>query len=335
MLRRMLFSVVRIGLGVVAGFALLWWIGVRMPGKNISKAAELSPEEIDLRAELKIDVEKLAGEIGERNVIRYAELQAAQHYIEQSFAAAGLFPRRDTYDVSERLCYNIEAEIRGSSPEIVLVGAHYDSVTGAPGANDNASGVAGMLALARRFAKTTPAFTLRFVAFANEEPPFFQTKKMGSYVYASGCKARGDKIKAMISLETIGYFSDAPGSQAYPSPGLGLFYPKTANFIGFVGNVASRDLLRRSLKLFRAEEKIPSQGAALPAFIPGVAWSDQWAFWENGYPGIMITDTALFRYPDYHKNTDTPDKLDYDRFALVVSGMEKVIANLAGVPPNQ
>jgi hypothetical protein len=153
---------------------------------------------------------------------------------------------------------------------------------------------------------------------------------MGSFVYASRCKARGDRISAMISLETIGYFSDAPHSQTYPSPGLGVFYPTVGNFIGFVGNVHSRALLRRSLALFRQQAKLPSQGAALPSFIPGIAWSDQWSFWRHGYPAIMITDTAPFRYPHYHSVTDTPDKLDYDRFALVVSGTQKVIEDLVG-----
>ena len=151
---------------------------------------------------------------------------------------------------------------------------------------------------------------------------------MGSFIYAGRCRARGDKIAAMISLETIGYFSDAPHSQTYPSPGLGLFYPKVGNFIGFVSNVHSRTLLRRVVAAFRKHAKIPSQGAALPAFVPGVSWSDQWSFWRNGYPGIMVTDTAPFRYPYYHSSSDTPDKLDYDRFALVVSGMEKVIEDL-------
>jgi len=157
-----------------------------------------------------------------------------------------------------------------------------------------------------------------------------QTSQMGSFVYASRCKARGDRISAMISLETIGYFSDAPHSQTYPSPGLGVFYPTVGNFIGFVGNVHSRALLRRSLALFRQQAKLPSQGAALPSFIPGIAWSDQWSFWRHGYPAIMITDTAPFRYPHYHSVTDTPDKLDYDRFALVVSGTQKVIEDLVG-----
>jgi hypothetical protein len=151
------------------------------------------------------------------------------------------------------------------------------------------------------------------------------TDQMGSFVYAKRCKTRGDQISAMISLETIGYFSDAPHSQTYPALGLGAFYPTVGNFIGFVGNVPSRALLRRVIALFRQHAKVPSEGAALPSFIPGVAWSDQWSFWQHGYRGIMITDTAPFRYPHYHSATDTPDKLDYDRFALVVSGIEKMI----------
>jgi Peptidase family M28 len=330
MVRRFLLSIFRITGAVVAVFALLWWFGVRMPGKSISTSAALSAGEMKLRDELRADVEMLGGQIGERNVIRYPQLVAATEFIENSFRATGLQPRRDTYAVNNRDCHNIETEIRGSSPEIILIGAHYDSVFGAPGANDNGSGVAAMLALARRFAGKSTSKTLRFVAFVNEEPPYFQTSRMGSFVYASRCKARNDQIVAMISLETIGYFSDAPHSQKYPAPGLGIFYPTTGNFIGFVGNLRSRSLLQRALSVFRAQEKIPSEGAALPAFIPGVSWSDQWSFWKNGYPAIMVTDTAPFRYRPYHEPTDTPDKLDYDRFALVVSGMEYVIVDLAG-----
>jgi Zn-dependent M28 family amino/carboxypeptidase len=304
-----------------------------MPGQNVSTAAALSPEEIALREELRADVQKLAGEIGERNVARYPQLNAAADFIEASFTRAGFHPRRDSYELRGRTCHNIEAEIRGNSPRIVVIGAHYDSVFGCPGANDNGSGVAALLALARRFARTSTSArstssTLRFVAFVNEEPPNFLSSQMGSFVYASRCKARGDQIAAMISLETIGYYSDAPGSQTYPAPGLGAFYPKVGNFIGFVANTHSRALLRRTMSIFRAQKKIPSEGAALPAFIPGVSWSDQWSFWRHGYPAIMITDTAPFRYPHYHLPTDTPDKLDYDRFALVVSGMRPVIVDL-------
>ena len=329
MLRGAFFTVVRIVCAVVVFFGFLWWFGVRMPGKNVSSAAALTADEVKLRDELRADVEALAGKIGERNLNRYPQLQAAAEFIESSFVRAGLKPERDTYTLNNLACHNIAAEIAGSSPEIVLIGAHYDSVFGAPGANDNGSGVAGMLALARRFAGKAAPKTLRFVAFVNEEPPYFQTSQMGSFVYASRCKQRGDKIAAMISLETIGYFSDAPHSQQYPAPGLGIFYPTTGNFIGFVSNMRSRSLLRRTLSTFRAQEKLPSQGASLPAFIPGVGWSDQWSFWKHGYPAIMVTDTALFRYSPYHESTDTPDKLDYDRFALVVSGVEKVVDELA------
>jgi hypothetical protein len=303
---------------------------IRMPGTNVTTAVPLSADDTALRAELFADVQKLAGDIGERNIPHYPALCAAAEFIEKSFSDAGLQPRRDTYDVRGRACHNIETEIRGSSPGIVVVGAHYDSVLGAPGANDNGSGVAALLALARRFAGKPCAQTVRFVAFVNEEPPYFQTAEMGSFVYAQRCKERGDKISAMISLETIGYFSDAPRSQIYPAPGLGAFYPSIGNFIGFVGNVGSRTLVRRAVKIFRQEGKLPSEGAAVPSFIPGVGWSDQWSFWQCGYRAIMITDTAPFRYPHYHAATDTPDKLDYDRFALVVSGAEKIVASLAG-----
>jgi len=309
-----------------------------MPGKNVPKAGPLSPDEVVLREELRANVQKLAGEIGERNMWHYPQLNAAADFIEDSFSRAGLHPRRDSYEMRGQPCHNIEAEIPGNRPEIIVIGAHYDSVFGSPGANDNGSGVAAVLALANRFAaretdrhppERMPNKTLRFVAFVNEEPPYFLSGEMGSLVYARRCKERGDKISAMISLETIGYFSDTLHSQTYPSPGLGVFYPKVGNFIGFVSNVKSRALLRRVIALFRKHAKIPSEGASLPAFIPGVSWSDQWSFWQNGYPAIMVTDTAPFRYPFYHSSSDTPDKLDYDRFTLVVSGMEKVIQELA------
>jgi hypothetical protein len=328
-LRRVVASVCRIALALSVILFFVWVFGVRMPGHNLSTAAALNDAEKALRAELIADVKTLAGDIGERNLNRYPQLQAATDLIEGSLARAGLTPRRDSYDLRGRACHNIEVEIHGARPETLVVGAHYDSVSGSPGANDNASGVAGLLALARRFAGKPCGQTLRFVAFVNEEPPYFQTDEMGSFVYARRCNERGDKISAMISLETIGYFSDAPGSQTYPSPGLGLFYPSKGNFIGFAGNTSSRALLRAAVSAFKKERKLPCEGAALPAVIPGIGWSDQWSFWECGYPAIMVTDTAPFRYPHYHSSTDTPDKLDYDRFALVVSGMEKVIAELA------
>ena len=315
---------------LVAAIALAWSSMIRMPGKNFHGAPPaLTPEQITLRAELISDVQALAGNIGERNFQHYPELVAAANFIERSFSAAGLHSRRDRYEMRGQNFDNIEMEIRGTQPAIVLIGAHYDSVVGSPGANDNGSGVAALLALARRFAGKPCLRTLRFVAFVNEEPFMFQSPEMGSYVYANRCKANGDRITAMMSLETIGYYSNAPRSQTYPFPGLGLLYPTTGNFIGFVGNVPSRALVREAIGQFRRHAQVPSQGAALPSSIPGIGWSDQWAFWQHGYLGIMITDTAPFRYPHYHAASDTPDKLDYDTMARVVQGLEKVIDHLA------
>jgi len=275
----------------------------------------------------------LAGTIGERNLWHYQALVAAADYIEQTFVELGYRPTAETFVSRGQTVRNIVAEKRGSSntEEIVLVGAHYDSVLGSPGANDNGSGVAALLELARLLAKRGSPRTVRFVAFVNEEPPFTYTAEMGSLVHAKASKARGDDIQAMLSLETIGYYADEPGSQQYPFP-LRWFYPDTANFIGFVGNLSSRKLVRSTLGAFRRHASFPAEGAAVPEQIPGVGWSDHWSFWQAGYRAIMVTDTAFYRYAHYHTERDTPDKVDYERTARVVAGLARVIANLAGAP---
>lgn len=309
-----------------------WLLMIRMPGTSFrGTPPPLSANEVALRGELQAHVQKLAGEIGERNVQHYVELQAAADYIEHSLGEAGLRTRREGYEALGKTCDNIEGEIAGKSGEIFVVGAHYDSVFGSPGANDNGSGVAALLALARRFAGKATTVTLRFVAFPNEEPFHFQTELMGSWVYAERCRARGERIVGMVSLETVGYFSNEPNSQVFPVPGLSALYPTTGNFVAFVGNVASGGLVRRAIGTFREVAKLPSQGAALPGNVPGVGWSDHWAFWQHGYPAFMITDTAPFRYPHYHQRTDTPDKLDYDAMARLVSAFERVVADFAGM----
>ena len=280
---------------------------------------------------LRRDVDRLAAEIGARNIYHYEALQKAAIHIETILRETGYSPSLHHYDTQGKTFVNISAELAGQEhkDEIVVIGAHYDTHKDSPGANDNGSGMAAVLALARRFAKSTPRVTLRFVAFTNEEPFHFQTKLMGSWVYADRCRARGDRITGMISLETIGYFSNAMNSQVYPLPGLGAIYPTTGNFIAFVGNVSSRALVRRALGSFRQHAMLPSEGAALPSRVPGVGWSDHWAFWEQGYSAMMITDTAPFRYPHYHTPDDTPDKVDYDRTARVVTGLARVVEDLS------
>ena len=306
---------------------------IKMPGRSFrGKLPALTNGQKQLRDELIRDVEKLAGEIGQRNIWRYENLSAAADFIETSLAEAGCEVVRQNFQAQNETCCNLEAVITGGRQpdEIVVVAAHYDTVYGSPGANDNASAVAAVLALARRFAGREVDRTLRFVFFVNEEPPFFQTEQMGSLVYANKCRLDGDNIVAMLSIETIGYYSDRPGSQKYPFP-FGLMYPSTGNFIGFVSNLSSRRLLHKAIGSFRSSCKFPSVGGAIPEFVPGINWSDHWSFWKAGYQAIMVTDTAPFRYPHYHSPQDTPDKIDYDSLARVVSGLENVVAELAGV----
>jgi len=325
-------ALIRLGLLAIVLAGVLRMM-VRMPGKSHDgPLAPLTASETALREQLCRDVVRLAGEIGERNVWRYEALCAAGAFVERSLTEAGYQCRSQVYEVEAQDCANIDVEIPGTSKpeEIVVIGAHYDSVRWCPAANDNGTGVAAMLALARAFAGSKPERTLRFVAFVNEEPPWFLTKNMGSLVYAKACKARGERVVAMLSLETIGYYTDAPGSQQYPFP-FSLFYPSTGNFVGFIGNVRSRRLVRRAVKAFRAHAAFPSEGAAVPGFIPGVGWSDHWSFWQQGWPAAMVTDTAPYRYPHYHAPSDTPEKVDYDRFARVVTGLRAVVAELAGV----
>ena len=149
-------------------------------------------------------------------------------------------------------------------------------------------------------------------------------------MYASRSRNRGEDIVAMISIETIGYYSDDSNSQQYPMP-FSFFYPNTGNFIGFVGNISSSQLLRRAIALFRKHSKFPSEGIAAPGWITGIGWSDHWSFWKEGYPAIMITDTAPFRYKHYHTLQDMPDKIEYSRMARVVAGISKVVGGIAGI----
>ena len=307
---------------------------IRMPGASYRGAlAPLTQWELTLREWIDRDVRALAHTIGERNLFRYDHLEAARYLIEQELKAAGYVVRQHAFQVHGQTCYNLDVQLTGARrpDEVVVIGAHYDSVQGSPGANDNASGVAAMLALARASVRSHPGRTIRFVGFVNEEPPYFQTSSMGSLVYARQCRARGDRIVAMLSLESIGYYSEQPGSQHYPFP-FGLFYPSTADFIAFVGNVSSRGLVREAVRLFRSHTRHPSEGGAVPGFIPGVGWSDHWAFWRQRYPALMVTDTALFRDPLYHTGADRPDRLSYDRMARVVAGLQQVVAGLAAAP---
>ncbi len=303
-----------------------------LPGKSWSAPVPpLSDEERLIENNLRRHVGMLAEQIGERNVWQPEALAAAAQYIRNSLESSGYEVRAQSFESKGLTLQNLEVELPGNTlpEEIIVLGAHYDSIAGTPGANDNASGVAALLEIARLAAGNRYSRTVRLVAFANEEPPFFYGEEMGSNVYAARSRQRGEQIKTMLALETIGFYTDEPASQQYPFP-FSFFYPDTGNFIGFVGNLSSRRLVRRAIGAFRTSTAFPSEGLAAPGWMMGVHWSDHWSFWQAGYPAIMITDTALFRYHHYHAATDTPDKLDYPSLARVTKGLTEVVAELAG-----
>ncbi len=272
----------------------------------------------------------LAGDIGERHVGKPSALQAAAQYVSAEFSSLGYQVVPQAYQARGVRCENLEVTVEGVAHpgQIIVVGAHYDTVAGSPGADDNASGVAGVIEMARELAPLRLARTVKLVAFVNEEPPFFYFGEMGSKVYAEAARARGDDIRLMLSLEMLGCYSDAPGSQSYP-PLLHWFYPERGNFIGFVSNLRSRHALANVVGAFKANCDFPAESLASPAFVPGVPWSDQLSFWPAGYPAVMVTDTAFYRYPHYHRASDTPDRIRYSEMARVVSGLARAIASIA------
>jgi len=276
-------------------------------------------------------VRALAAGIGERHVWRPRALHAAADYIRGELESLGYAVASQAYEVHGVRCENLEVTIPGArrAREIVLAGAHYDTVEGSPGADDNASGVAGLIEIARLLRGSRPARTLKLVAFVNEEPPFFHFGPMGSKVYAEAARRRGDDIRLMLSLEMLGCYRDEPRSQTYP-PFLKWFYPGRGNFIAFVSNLRSRRALAAFTRAFRAQSDFPAERLAAPALVPGVSWSDQLSFWRAGYPALMVTDTAFYRYPHYHRPTDTPERLAYPEMARVVEGLARALAQLAG-----
>jgi Zn-dependent M28 family amino/carboxypeptidase len=281
-------------------------------------------------ASLSRHVRRLAADIGERNVFHPQALQAAEDYIRQCWQQQGYQVTPQDYVAMGVRSANLEVTRRGSRhpDEILLLGAHYDSVRGSPGANDNGSGVAALLELSRLFSTIEPPCTVRFVAFTNEEPPFFPRGRPGSMLYAREARRRGDAIRLMIALETIGSYSSTPGSQRYP-PLFRYFFPDRGDYIAFVSNFRSRKPMRRLAQAFRASTDFPLQHVATSALVPGVAWSDHLSFWRKHYRAMMITDTAFYRCPYYHTTQDTPEKLNYDEFARMLNGLYRALRRMS------
>ncbi len=287
-------------------------------------AVALSKMEDDpeLARRLEEHVKMLASTIGERNLDRPEAYRSAAQYLTQQLEEMGYEVKAQLYTVEGQECANLITERAGSKP-ILVVGAHYDTIDFTPGADDNASGCAALLELARMLAKDEDGPTVRLVLFANEEPPYFHGQSMGSLVYAASCAEAGDKLVGMVSLESMGYFTEQPNSQQYP---LGLAGTHTVgNFLAFVSDLSSQDFMRQCEKVFLQSGALEVDGIAAPAVISGIGWSDQWSFWQHGYKGFMVTDTAPYRNPNYHLSTDTPDTLDYRRLARAVHGLHAVV----------
>jgi len=337
-------------LALLAATALALLAGCRPSTAPATGDAAAGPRDPATAERLRADVRTLSEEFAPRcgaTAETHEKLEAAARYLTSNveLLLRGASDRRmivQRFEERARLYSNVvfEFEVEGAE-EIVVVGAHYDSYCGTPpytpGADDNASGTAMALELARRFdqrrraAGATPwRRALRFVFFANEEPPYFQTAAMGSLIYAQQAQQKGERIAAMLSLETLGYYRDEPGSQTYPY-GIDRFLdlPVRGDFLAFAANLDSRALMVEVVDAFRRGTALPADGLAAPG-IPQLGWSDNWAFWQAGFPAVMVTDTAPQRNPNYHLASDTWDTLDYRRMAMAADGLEEAIAVLVG-----
>ena len=277
---------------------------------------------------LRAHVDALSTRFVPRDFDHPENLDRAAAYIFDAFGAAKVAVREQQYTVEGRTFRNVIAGIGPMTPERIVVGAHYDTAGDQPGADDNASGVAGVIELARLLRADPPPARVELAAWTLEEPPNFRTGHMGSAMHAARLARERTKIRLMISVEMIGVFSDQPGSQSYP-PLIGVFYPSRANFIAVVGKWGQSDHAGEVADAMRAGSPLPVETLTAPAFIPGVDFSDHLSFWAQGYPAVMVGDTAFFRNPRYHTEEDRPETLDYVRMAEVVKGLHCAVQSIA------
>jgi hypothetical protein len=306
----------------------------QLPGKALGNAVKgelIRAMKAIIKSNLTKTVSVLARDIGSRDYLQTEALRRTIDYITSELRGYGYTVLEQPYVYRGRSYKNIYVEKRGTlAPEsLIVVGAHYDTVSGTPGADDNASAVAGLLELARLLALSQLPRTVQFVAFTLEEPPLFRSKHMGSYVYAKGLHQTGRKVEGMICLEMIGYFSDAPDSQFFPLPFMKWMYPDRGNFITLVSNLQSRGFLKRVQQGFKKGSDLPAETLSTLFVVPGVDFSDHRSFWKWGYNALMVTDTAFYRNPHYHGAGDVPETLDYDRMADVVLGLKSAIEYVA------
>lgn len=330
MRRKMIYTLLLLVL-IVAGALLYPVVKIKM------SASVIHPEPRFLQAgsekALYDHVHALSVAIGSRSVAEHDRILRAESYIRGILEGQGVPYSLQGYDHEGKRFSNVIVELKGTEQpgESVIVGAHYDTVYGTPGADDNASAVAVLLELCRDLKEYRPQRTLKLIFFVLEEPPAFMTHAMGSYVYAQQAQRSGERIHGMISLEMVGYFSDAEGSQAFPVPGMHMLFPDRGNFIGVIGNVHSRELTLAVAEALKVGSEIPVESLVALPFIPGVGLSDHGPFWKMGYRAVMVTDTAFYRNPNYHTPHDTIETLRFDKMSQLVRGMVHVVEFLTKV----
>lgn len=275
-------------------------------------------------------VEHLSVTIGSRSIYEYDKIEDTKRYIVSCLKTFGYIPTLQNYDYEGKTFSNIIVSIPGVKypDETVIIGAHYDTVYGTPGADDNASAVAVLLEVCRALKSISPGRTLKLIFFFLEEPPVFRTEHMGSYVYAKEAKARNENIKAMICLEMVGYYSDKKDGQTFPLPLMSMMFSTTPNFIAVVGNLKSRNLVDKVKNSLLKVSPIPVETLTSVSFVPGVDLSDHRSFWKMGYPAVMITDTSFYRNPNYHTENDTIDTLDFNTMADLLKGLLQAAKDL-------
>jgi Zn-dependent M28 family amino/carboxypeptidase len=285
---------------------------------------------MDLPSYLRLAVTTLSRDIGVRFYQDMERMERTEKYIAAELSSFGLVVTKQSFKFEGRTYHNVIAEQTGSDPApgILIVGAHYDSVRTTPGADDNASGIAGLFGIARMLAGKKLDQTVRIVAFALEEPPVYRSKNMASYHYAKSLHDRKEPVAGMICLEMIGYFTDREGSQHYPLPFMKLRFPKVGNYIALVGNRKSKAFTEAIAGKFKLATDLPFVTLNAPAIVVGIDFSDHWSFGKFDYPAFMVTDTAFYRNPNYHAPSDHPDTLDYTRMAKVVEGLAGAIEKM-------
>lgn len=276
-------------------------------------------------ARLEAHVRLLSETFFPRDAWHPENLERAAASIRREFEQAYGKVSEQPYEVKGKTYRNIIAGFGPDTQDRIVVGAHYDAAGKVPGADDNASGVAGLIELAYLLGKTTLPVRVELVAFALEEPPYFRTPHMGSAIHAKSLKQQRIPIRMMFSLEMIGYFTDAPRSQRFPFSFLAAFYPSQGNFIAVVSKLSQGLVARRVKKAMRRASPLPVYSISAPRFVPGIDLSDHLNYWAAGYPAVMITDTAFYRNPHYHTVQDTAETLDYQRMAMVVQGVYAAI----------